>query len=271
MRAALALLLAAALLPGCAKGDTDGPLTVVTGVYPLAYVARHVGGPNVTVIDLAPQGAEPHDLELTPTQVAEVERATLVLLVRGLQPALDDAAGVRAVDALEDASGTDPHVWLDPILLGQLATRLGDRLAAVDPDHARDYRFKADGFVQQMASLNGYAAGQLAGCARRDLVTSHAAFGRFASRYRLRETGIAGVDAEAEPSPRRIADVVALVKERGVTTVFAESADDATARTVAREAGVEVGVLDPVEVFRGEDYMEVMSRNVDTIKRALGC
>src|SRR4051794_7356307 len=97
------LLLPAALVlasaTGCAAfSDTprhadDGKVTVAAAFYPLAFVAERVGGAGVHVTNLTQPGAEPHDLELTPRETAEVEDADLVLVEHGLQPAVDDAVG----------------------------------------------------------------------------------------------------------------------------------------------------------------------------------
>lgn len=274
MRLAPALLAAALLVPACTRGDADTSSRpeIVTAVYPLTWLARQVGGPHVSVVDAAPPGAEPHDVELTPAQVGQIERADLVLLIGGFQPALDDAAPEeRTLDALAVAGGDDPHVWLDPEVMTSLARRLAEELGKIDPDHAPDYLTNAAAVIGTTRELHDHAALRLKDCKRKDLVTGHAAFGRFAARYGLRETGIAGVDAETEPSPGRIAEVVSFVRRNGVTTVFGESREAGPARTVAVEAGVRLAVLDPAEVFTGDDYVTVMRRNVSEIGKALGC
>src|SRR5574338_72511 len=69
----------------------NGPVKVVAGFYPLQYVAERVGGDRVTVTNLAQPGAEPHDLELSPRQVASISDADLMLYLRGFQPAIDEA------------------------------------------------------------------------------------------------------------------------------------------------------------------------------------
>lgn len=274
MRLPVILLLCGALLtPACVRGGADDDrLTVVTGVYPFRYVAERVGGADVRLVDAVPPGAEPHDAELTPAQVAEIEQADLVVLFYGFQPALDDAAPPnRVADARTLVAGDDPHVWLDPPALGSLADAVAERLGILDPAHRADYAARAAALKADLDALHAEAQAALRGCARRDLVTTHAAWGRFAERYGLRATGIAGMDDEAEPAPGRLADVAALVRRTGTTTVFAESADDRTARTVAREAGVRIAVLDPVEVHRNDDYLAVMRRNVSVVASGLGC
>ena len=53
--------------------DPDGRLSVVASFYPMEYLAERIGGSRVDVTDLTAPGVEPHDLELTPKQVAQVE------------------------------------------------------------------------------------------------------------------------------------------------------------------------------------------------------
>jgi len=63
----------------------------VTAFYPLQFVAQRVAGAHGAITDLTQPGAEPHDLELTPRQVASLTTASLVIYERGFQPAVDEA------------------------------------------------------------------------------------------------------------------------------------------------------------------------------------
>ncbi len=273
---------------GCAKSAdvrdaaAGGRVRVAAGLYPLAYVARLVAGPDADVADLTPPGAEPHEVELRPSDVAALERADLVLLVRGLQPAVDAAAPrERVLDALaagapprRDASGaTDPHVWLDPTRLAVLARDVAERLGGADPAHADAYRARGQQAHDRLRALDADLAAGLRTCARRDVVTSHAAFGYLADRYDLTEVGISGLSPEAEPPPGRIAEVTRYVRDKGVTTVFFETlVSPRVARTIARETGAKTAVLDPVEsVEPGDDYDAAMRRNLAALRTALGC
>src|SRR4051812_21547235 len=89
MRIILAML-AVVLLAGCGSAATAGKRTVVAGFYPLAWAAQEIGGSSVDVHNLTPSGAEPHDIELTPREVADVQQADVVLyLSHGFQPAVE--------------------------------------------------------------------------------------------------------------------------------------------------------------------------------------
>jgi zinc transport system substrate-binding protein len=67
-----------------------------------------------------------------------------------------------------------------------------------------------------------------------------------------------------------------LIRTQGVTTVYGETlASPRIAETLAREAGVEVGVLDPIEGLSdetaGQSYLTLMRANLATIQKGSGC
>ncbi|MFD0773509.1 metal ABC transporter substrate-binding protein, partial [Streptomonospora algeriensis] len=97
---------------GCAGGGQEGGqdsgaerLSVVTGAYPLQWLAEQVGGDRVDVDNLAEPGTDPHALELSPRQVGTVSGADVAFYISGLQPAVDDAVaapgGDNALDVAE--------------------------------------------------------------------------------------------------------------------------------------------------------------------------
>ena len=104
-------LLAALTLSACGGTDgaqatgTDGgaePLEVVVGFYPYEFVAQRVGGEDARVRNLTDPGVEPHDLELSPQQVARLAEADLVVYSAGFQPAVDEAVEQQAADEAFD-------------------------------------------------------------------------------------------------------------------------------------------------------------------------
>ncbi|WP_242890381.1 metal ABC transporter substrate-binding protein [Actinomadura litoris] len=305
-RAAVAVagLTALAGLAGCGGAGADGPsgrMDVVASFYPAAWLAKEVGGPNVAVQTLTRPGAEPHDLELTAKQVARIEKAGLAVYVKGVQPAVDDAVAKHAKDTSLDAASLvrtlpppaedeeehegehehggkahfDPHIWLDPSRMATVATALGGKLAAADPEHAAAYKERANTVAAKLTGLDRRYRDGLRTCGRRSIVTAHAAFGYLAERYGLRQVSIAGVDPTSEPSPRRLAKLTGQIKAAGATTVFTETlVSPKVGEALAREAGVRTAVLDPVEGVESgssDDYMTIMEKNLAVLRPALGC
>lgn len=288
-RAALVALTVALTGCGAAAGPlpvrADRPLRVVVGLYPYAWVAERVGGPEVQVTNLARPGAEPHDLELTAQQVGQVAQADLVVLTAGLQPAVDDAAGQeargRVLDVLQvvpvrrnpDDGLVDPHVWLDPVRLADVADAVAERLARAAPDRAAGMRERAAALRRELLGLDADLRAGLSSCTRRDLVTSHAAFGYFADRYGLRQVAITGLSPLAEPTASRLAEVAQIARASGATTVFFEQlVSPRLAEQLAREVGARAEVLDPLETApqRG-DYLTALRSDLGTLRPALGC
>lgn len=250
--------------------DGRGETSVVAAFYPLAYAAERVGGPGVEVKNLTPPGSEPHDFELTPGTIGALQRADVVFyLGRDFQPAVSEAAKDAqgtVVDLLEGLPlrGNDPHVWLDPILYAQMVERIETVLDAPN---------RAETMVADLRRLDRAYRTGLVDCARREIVTSHDAFGYLASRYGLRQVSITGVEPEAEPSAHDLEDVIEVVRRTKATTVFFETlVSPRLAKTVAREVGARTAVLDPVEGLSGSgNYFTVMRENLSALRGALGC
>ena len=82
----------------------DGSLTVMASFYPLKYLAEKVGGEHVSVTSLTPDGAEPHDLELSPKMVDSLSSADAVIYLAGVQSAVDEAIEQQAPKTVIDVS-----------------------------------------------------------------------------------------------------------------------------------------------------------------------
>jgi len=270
--------------------------SVVAAFYPIAYIAQRVGGQRVSVDNLTPAGAEPHDLELSPAQMDRLLDADAAFVVgHGFQPAVEKAAQQRdglTVDVLDklpikgkgkkvregDPGALDPHVWLDPVLAQDIARQVQRGLTKADPKGAATYAANADALVAELGALDEKFRAGLATCSRKLIVTSHEAFGYLAARYGLRQVGVAGIDPTAEPDAKRLAELTDLVKKDGVTVVFTETlVSPRIADTLGREAGVRTDTLNPLEGLSdaersaGADYFSVMESNLRKLRAALGC
>lgn len=305
---ALAALPAAALLltacgssstAGSASGAGSAPLPVVAAFYPLQFAAEQVGGDRVSVTSLTAAGAEPHDLELTPQQVAAVSDAQLVVYLKGFQSsvdeAVDQAGGANALDAsagvttiaptqgeIDEAAEAgeappayDPHIWLDPANMTRIVDTVAARLSSVDPAGAAEYAANAKALNEKLGALDTEWKAGTATCQNRDLVVSHEAFGYLAKRYDFTQVGISGLSPDAEPSPAKVAEVADFVRANGVRTIYYETlVDPKVAETVAAETGAATAVLDPLEGLADgstDDYLSVMRTNLETVRKGQPC
>jgi zinc transport system substrate-binding protein len=218
--------------------------------------------------------------------VREVRDADIVLYLSGFQPKVDDAISATAANGFdvstvvpligggEEHVGTDPHFWLDPVLLSQFADAVADQFSTLDPDHAAAYQANYTALADDLAALDVRYSDALTNCERDTILTSHEAFGYLSLRYGLTQVGLSGINPEAEPSPARIREVRDLAISVGATTVFVETlVDPSVVEAFAYDAGLEVATLDPIGglVEDGDDYLIIMNRNLDVLTAGLDC
>ncbi|MCX5557560.1 metal ABC transporter solute-binding protein, Zn/Mn family [Streptomyces sp. NBC_00038] len=303
-----ATVLGLATLSACsdssaADNNSSGKLDVVASFYPLQYLAEEIGGDHVNVTNLTEPGQEPHDLEISAKQTAQLQEADAVLYLKNLQPAVDDAVAQSEVKTKIDAAtlttlekhgnevgghaaehddtegeetgATDPHIWLDPVKYAEVAEGVGKAFEKEDPDNAGEYKSNTAALVKKLDALNTQYENGLKNTTSKVFITTHAAFGYLAERYGLTEEAINGLDPESEPSANRVKDLETMAKADGVTTVFYETlVSDDTAKTIAKDAGLKTDVLDPIEGItdksKGDDYLQVMESNLKALETALG-
>ena len=283
-------------------------LNVVTSFYPLTFATEQIGGDKVSVTSLTKPGTEPHDLELSPQQIASLGNADLTVYLKGFQPAVDNAVKTSAkadktVDVASSAdlslklsesttvggqeeehegeghdheNDADPHFWTDPVRYQAVAKQISDSLSKQDPSNKATYEANAKTFVDKLDALNKEFSSGLKSCSNKHLVTGHAAFGYLSKRYGFDQVGVAGVSPESEPSPARLKDVAEYAKKNNVKTIYAETlVSPKTSETVARETGAKVDVLDPIEgitsASKGKDYFEVMRSNLKALQSGQQC
>ncbi len=247
---------------GCSgEPADDGRLLIVATTTIVGEFAAHVAGDQARVEVLMPIGADPHDFEPSARQAASLRDADLVVssglgLEGGLIDALEAAAeeGTPILElgpALDprplgdDASVPDPHWWLDPILAARSVDLIGERLGQIA---AGDWAARATSYADQLKALDGEVRSALGTIpsSQRTLITSHAAFGYFAERYDFKVIGvlIPGGSTQAQPDPRLLAQLAAVIRVEGVRAIFGETTlPTNVADALAEEVGGAVRVV----------------------------
>lgn len=290
-----------------ASSDSNTP-HVIAAFYPLQWASSQVVGPADKVDSLTLPGAEPHDLELTPQQVASLADADLVVYLKDFQPAVDtaieqsgaknvldvgqfvdlqplpaDAEAEHGDEGHEGEEGDehehgdfDPHFWQDPERMEKVVTAIEQRLSEISPDKSATFDENSKKAVAELQGLDSDFEKGLATCARSEFITTHEAFGYLAKRFSLTQIGISGISPDEEPSPARIAEVQSEAKEHGVTTIFFETlTSPAVAKSIAGDLGLKTEVLDPIEGVtsesKGTDYPSIMRANLKALQSANEC
>lgn len=294
--AALACVLSL-LSPGCVKPASDQPPLVLVEVAPLAGLVRPLVDPGVEVRPIVPAGVSPHGYQLTPTDIADLSRAVMVVTVGApLEPAINRAidqvvsdeavfniADVLGIDAAacdhpehnhghehahshDHGHGADPHLWLDPGLMREMVEPLADAIENRGIAHPQ-----LSGYRKQLAAglevLDGSFRAQLEPFAGRAIITHHDAFRRIADRYGLVVGEVMRPVSSVEPTPGDLALAAEAIREHRAGAIFVEPQfSDALPRRIAEQAGVKVYTLDPVG---SEDWINLMRANLRALVAGL--
>jgi zinc transport system substrate-binding protein len=299
-------MIPALLFVGCGQPQNvpgnSSTLKIITSFYPIYEIVKQVGGANVTIQNLVPAGAEPHDYEPTPQEIVNLNQADLVVYNgMGLEPWADKIIpelqqnGSKTLNlsdyfknnAITNSPKTpgdaeylpfDPHLWLDPVNYQKEVQTVTQKLVEIDPNHQTDYQQNSQKFIKQLQELDLAYQNGFKSCKLNSFVTSHAAFAYLANRYHLKMVAISGLSPDAEPSSKVMAELTNLIRQNNIQYILTESlVSPKIADTLAQETGTKTLILNPLEgltdqeIAKGKNYVSVMQDNLRSLQTALEC
>lgn len=259
---------------------------ILVTFYPIYKFTKAVGGEKVDVSVIIPSGVEPHDWEPTVQDIENLKKANMVIINgAGLEPwisklvsanpdviVVDSSKNIKLIQKNEGANMTDPHIWLDPILVKTQVQNIADGLIKIDPKNADYYQQNANQYKAKLDLLDNKIRTDLAGCNKKDFLAFHDAFSYFSKEYRLNQnTIVGGLNPEAEPTAKTLEELTQKAENLGITTVFTEEAvNPQISKVIADEIHGKVLVLSPLEVTNiNDDYIKKMQDNLSNLKEAL--
>ncbi len=268
------------LLAVAAAAAADRPVVAV-GIPPLQWVVDTIAGDRVESVVLLKPGQSPHTFDPAPRQVAALGAAKAFLYI-GLEteraiaaraaaqnPALHCVAvgGLAAPAAHDHAAddhchgedGADPHVWLAPVRMAEVATRCAAALRTILPD---DHAAIGAGLARARARIDAVDAdvrALLKPAAGATLLVYHPSWGHFSAAYGLKQHAL---EADGKtPSARHLANLVSAVRREGVRTLFSNpDAPEAVVRRAAATLGCRVEVIDPLAAAWDENLLQTARR-----------
>ncbi|GAB6136983.1 metal ABC transporter solute-binding protein, Zn/Mn family [Halanaerobaculum tunisiense] len=278
---------------------------VYTSIYPLYDVATKIAGDKIDLRLVTPNGAEIHSYRPSPQQIAKLEQADILFYNGlGLEPwankvvtnlkensvstiKLSEYAKLRKFKSDhsehehehedENTQQYDPHLWLNPMNMNQIAQLMKDKFSDLDPANKQVYETNYQQFKEQIEQLDQEYKDTLANSSQNYILVSHSAFGYLADRYEFKQLSITGVAPHQEPSPGTLADLIEKVKEYKLDYVFKEKlANPKLVNVLAEEAGLKVLTLNPIagltkeEQEDGADYFSLLEDNLENLEQAVG-
>ena len=244
----------------------------------LGDLVRVVGGERVTVTTLVGPNEDAHAFEPKPGD-AKVILASQLLVSNGLNfepwaKKLATSAGFKGESVLASQGvnplGADPHAWQNPNNVAVYVRNIAAGLSRVDAPGAVSYQANAEAYVKELQTLDTWAKAQFAAIpiAKRKVITSHDAFGYFAAHYQIKFLAPQGVNSEAEPSARQVAQLIRQIQREKIRAVFVENmSNPKLIAQLSHDAGATVGASLYSDALSAPDqpgatYLQMMRHNI---------
>ena len=249
---------------------------MLTTAYPLEQAVDMIGSGKAKATDLVPPGSDPFTYEPTPTQVSEIQQASLVVLAgQAAQPAVYEAGAdvKQKVDASVAAS--EQFYWLDPTAMRQAVPSIETAMERADPANATAFREGARALEVELDSTSIDYQSTLSACPRRTVFAADKAFAGVARRYFLDYTPLG---TSLVPDPATLKSESDSVRSAGATSVFTETwVPTSAVDAVAAQTETKVRTLDtllgppPGGWPRQANYINLLESNLGHLSEALGC
>jgi ABC-type Zn uptake system ZnuABC Zn-binding protein ZnuA len=233
----------------------------------LTEIAEQVGGDQVVVTAHVKPGVDPHEFEPKPGDMKKVADAQVILLsakhMEGYVGKLKESTGTKGAlievgdrfaslkmkpeaghEGHNHDSEEDPHWWHSLDCMQKAVKVVRDAFNKAAPDSAPVFTANAAKYVARLNALQKWTKAELAKLPRdqRKLVTSHDAFQYFAKENGFTVYAIEGLSTTDQPSSKKVAEIIAVIKAQGVKAIFTESIQNPKVLTeITRETGAKVG------------------------------
>ena len=264
-------------------------LNVVASFSILADFVRNVGGDRVDVTTLVGPDGDVHVYTPAPADASKVAAAKLLVInglgLEGWLPRLAQSAGgqativtaTRGVTPIIIGSAPDPHAWQSVLNAKTYVANIRDALVKADPAAAAAFAARANAYLARLAGLDLEVRAAVAQIApsRRQVISTHNAFGYFAKAYGIDFIAPSGVSTESEASARDIAAIISQIRRLRIPAVFLENiSDPRLIERIAAETGVKVGGTLYSDSLTGENgdsptYIDMVRHNIRTLTSAL--
>jgi zinc transport system substrate-binding protein len=275
--------------------NTSVELKVIATFYPLYDFAQNVAGNKADVSILVPETIDVHTFEPTPSSIAEVSSADMLIYNgAGLEPWIQDivsASGNSKLVQVDTSQGItllpvppefqrgnetiDPHIWLNPVYAKQQVNNILQGLIKVDPADAQYFTQNAQAYEAKLDNLNSLAVQATTNTATKYFVTFHEAFAYFAKQYNVTQLAISG-PFEEEPTPTDIQNVVNSINQYHLKYVGYESLENpAISQSISSQTNATLIEMNPIEGLTtqekaaGDNYITLMQRDINNIHLAL--
>ncbi len=259
----------------------------------LGDMVSRVGGDLIEVTTIVGPNSDTHIYEPKPAD-AKAVAATQIFFVNGLGfegwmdrfvestsyrgPKIVVSEGVAPRNMDEDGTEiTDPHAWQN-LSNGLIYVKnIAHGLCKVDAADCDTFQKNAAAYSAEILALDADVKAKIAAVpeAKRQVITTHDAFGYFGAAYGVKFMAPEGMSTESEASAADVAKLIEQIKKDNVSALFVENmSDPRLLEQIAKETGVKVGGALYADALSeksepGSTYLDMFKHNISLLAPAM--
>ncbi|HQJ45612.1 MAG TPA: metal ABC transporter substrate-binding protein [Ignavibacteriaceae bacterium] len=266
-------------------------------MYPFKAIIQELTGDRFSVKAILPAGADPHTYEMLPSDFQSIQNSKAFFY--GTETLDGWAAKINVENKIELLSlvpenylinikiphfhsdeqsdtdmenmGVDPHFWTDPNVVRAMIPNLLKELIKLDPANEATLNLNAEKFSEKLTKLDEKIKNETESLKFRNVFTAHPFYSYFFERYDFKVAGSLEIAPGSQPTPKNIKNLIDLVKQENVKTIFTNrQQSDKPAKVLAESSGINEYELDPIGGIEGRmSYEDIILYNLKIIKSAL--
>ncbi|WP_100012933.1 metal ABC transporter solute-binding protein, Zn/Mn family [Lentibacillus sediminis] len=166
----------------------------------------------------------------------------------------------------------NPHIWLDPLRMLQMAELITDKLIELNPEEETLYTENFTALQEDLLALDGQYTGTLEDKTEKQILVSHAAYSYWEERYGIEQIAINGLSTSSEPSQKELTAIIDQAEKHQLDTIiFEQNTSDRVTKIIQEEIGADaatihnLSVLTEKDISNGEDYLSIMKDNLEVL------
>lgn len=267
-------------------------------MYPIQYATERIGGDTVNVESIYPPGVDAHTYEPTTKEMTNIASSdAFIYLGAGMEAFAESAAGSlksadvalfelgiheelfhtenEQVDDGHNYGDHNPHIWLDPIRMIDLAGIIKGKLIELNPDDKELYIENFNALKKDLLALDKSFRDTLQSKDQKEILVSHAAYGYWEERYDIEQIAISGLSSSDEPSQKELTQIIDKAKEDNLEyVIFEQNGSDRVSNIIQEQIGAKtlkihnLSVLTEEDIKNDEDYFSLMKHNLEVLDKA---
>src|SRR5699024_6139149 len=170
----------------------------------------------------------------------------------------------------------DPHIWLDPTRLIEIASYVKNTLIDLQPNNKQTFTKNFDSLKKDLIQLDEEFQDVLSRKTDKTILVCHAAYGYWEERYGIEQLPINGLSSSEEPSQRDLTKIINKAESENMHyIIFEQNSSNRISEIIQHHIDAKaltihnLAVLTDEDIEHHEDYISLMEKNLHVLDEAL--